>query len=52
MLPDTDVAPIVNADAPTQMLDGEPAAAAGSGFVVIVTEFELEQPPEFVSVSV
>ena len=52
VLPDTDAAPMVNAGTPTQMVDAEPAAAAGNGLVVMVTEFEFEHPLEFISVTV
>jgi hypothetical protein len=51
VLPETAVAPRV-ADCPGQMLEFDPAAAAGNEFTVTVTELELIQPFEFVSVTV
>ena len=51
VLPATDVAPMA-IDVPVQMLVLEMVAAAGKGLTVIVTEFELTQWFEFVSVRV
>ena len=48
----TDDAPMVKAASPTHTVDEEPAFAAGSALVVIVTLFELLQPPALVSVRV
>jgi len=52
VLPDTAAAPIVNAGTPAQIVDGDPAAAAGSGLTVMVTELDLVHPFELVSVKV
>jgi hypothetical protein len=51
VLPATAVAPIVVED-PVQIVFAEPAAATGNEFTVTVTEFELTQPLELVSVTV